>query len=56
MNKKELARAYGISVITFNRWIKPHLKKIGPQIGHLYTPKQLDIIFSIFGTPKNLNK
>jgi hypothetical protein len=55
MNKKELAAGYGISVPTLNKWLKPYEKRIKKRNGYNYNPKQLAIIFSIFGEPKPKN-
>jgi hypothetical protein len=51
MNKKQLAGLYGVSVVTFSRWIKPFEKKIGAIKGKLYTPKQIREIYDCLGEP-----
>lgn len=50
-NTKQMAALYGISVKTFAKWIKPHLKIIGDKIGYTYTPKQVKAIFEALGEP-----
>lgn len=47
----EMARLYGISKLTFNKWIKPHLAAIGNRIGHYFTSLQVKIIFEKLGPP-----
>jgi DNA-binding transcriptional MerR regulator len=48
----ELAELYGVSVNTFNAWIKPHLDKIGKRENtYYYSVKHLKIIFEILGSP-----
>lgn len=49
---KELKQLYGISYIIFHRWFEDEEEKIGVPKGRTYSPKQVIIIFSIFGTPK----
>jgi len=47
----ELARLYGVSKSTFNKWLKPHQAAIGARIGHIYTTLQVKIIFEKLGLP-----
>ena len=51
VTKTELARAYGVNIKTFDRWLKPLNKSLGKRLGRLYTPLQLQIIFRHFGKP-----
>jgi len=51
--KQELAHAYGVSVRTLTNWMIPHKDRIGKRIGHTYTPKQVQIIYELFGEPLN---
>jgi len=51
MSKTELANAYGVSIISFNNWIKPFRKQIGDYRGKCYTPKQVSKIFELLGIP-----
>ncbi len=51
MSKTQLAKAYGVDVRTFNKWIKPFTKSIGKQMGRLYNPRQINIIFQCIGYP-----
>lgn len=53
MSKTELARAYDININTLNVWITPHKDKIGPYLGKVYTPKQVEVIFQVLGQPHN---
>lgn len=50
-NTKQLAQLYNISPDTFRNWIKPFKETIGKRSGHLYTPKQVKIIFDSLGEP-----
>ena len=47
----ELARMYGISNKSMNRWLKPHAHHIGKREGRYYTALQVAIIFEKFGPP-----
>ena len=50
-SKSRLAKAYGIDLRTFNRWLKPLYKTIGMPYDRLFTPFQVKIIFQRFGLP-----
>jgi hypothetical protein len=52
----ELASLYEISVRTMNRWLKPHLERIGKREGRFYTVKQVESIFDLFGLPKDYDE
>jgi hypothetical protein len=52
----ELAALYEISVRTMNRWLKPHLERIGKREGRFYTVKQVEIIFEQLGLPKDYDR
>ncbi|MBL7730345.1 MAG: hypothetical protein JNM88_04140 [Chitinophagaceae bacterium] len=47
----ELAALYEISVRTMNRWLKPHLEKVGKREGRFYSIKQVSVIFEQLGMP-----
>lgn len=47
----KLAELYCKSLPTFNRWIGPYIKDIGPRLGWYYTPNQVQIIFDKLGEP-----
>ena len=47
----ELARMYGISNKTINRWMKPHTHLLGKREGRYYTARQVRIIFTKLGLP-----
>ena len=47
----ELARLYGISKITFNKWLEPYRAFIGERRGHFYTALQVKFIFKKLGPP-----
>lgn len=49
--KQELANAYGVSIRTLTNWMNPHQDRIGERQGHTYTPKQVQIIYELFGEP-----
>lgn len=51
-NHTQLAQFYGVSWLTFQRWIKKHEAEIGKKHGHFYNVNQVVIIFRIFGMPK----
>jgi hypothetical protein len=51
-NHTQLAQFYGVSWLTFQRWIKKHEEEIGKKHGHFYTINQVVIIMRIFGIPK----
>ena len=50
-SKSQLATAYGVSLNTFNSWIKPFLDKIGEYRGKVYTPKQVKTVYGLLGEP-----
>lgn len=50
-SKLELATDYGISVRTFNKWVKPFENIIGKCVGRIYTPKQVKLIYDSLGEP-----
>lgn len=52
----ELAVLYGISVRTMNRWLKPHIEKIGKRVGRFYSVKQVSIIFDQLGMPGDYDR
>lgn len=54
-SKTKLAKAYGVDVRTFNKWIKPLYKFMGKPMGKLLTPLQVETIFKKIGKP-NLDK
>lgn len=54
--KQELAAAYEVTVRTFSKWLEPHLDKVGERIGRTYTPKQIKIIYDLFGPPSLAGK
>jgi hypothetical protein len=47
----ELARFYGVSAWTFNRWLVPHLEAIGKREGLYFTTLQVRTIFQKLGVP-----
>ena len=51
-SKKELATLYGVTVKTFESWIKPFAHTLGELNGKRFTPKQTQIIFDKLGTPQ----
>ena len=54
-SKSKLARAYGVDLRTFNRWLKSLSDNLGEPQGRLFTPLQVKHIFKCFGKPNNLN-
>ncbi|MEM6844280.1 MAG: hypothetical protein AAF944_08285 [Bacteroidota bacterium] len=49
--KQELAQAYGVTIRTLTNWMAPHEERIGTRQGHMYTPKQVQIIYELLGEP-----
>jgi transposase-like protein len=49
---KQLASAYDVSWLTFQRWVKKHKDTIGEKNGHFYLSRQVHTIVQIFGLPK----
>ncbi len=43
----ELCRIFNLSRPTFNKYIRPHLPKIGKRLGHTWTLAQVKIIFAV---------
>ncbi|HMV08154.1 MAG TPA: hypothetical protein PKA45_04680 [Cyclobacteriaceae bacterium] len=48
---KELAALYGVSWLTFQKWLKPFEQDIGIKNGHFYNTRQVEIIFEKLGYP-----
>ena len=53
--KKEMAAIYGVSVRTFNSWLKPFEEKVGEKRGRYYTVNQVVIIVEVLGLPGVMN-
>lgn len=51
MSKSELANAYQVSLKTFAKWLEPFIEQIGQYRGRAFTPKQVGIIYDLFGIP-----
>ena len=49
--KKEMAAVYGVSVRTFNSWLKPFEEKVGEKRGRYYTVNQVAMIIELIGLP-----
>jgi hypothetical protein len=49
--KTKLAKAYGVDLRTFNKWLQPLYKTIGKPNGRLFTPFQVKAIFRRIGQP-----
>ena len=52
----ELARIYGVSKKTMNRWLKPHRAAIQERDGLYYTALQVKIIFEKLGLPSRIEE
>lgn len=52
----ELAHIYSVSKCTLNRWLKPHLAKVGKREGLYYTVKQVRTIFDLLGLPGRIEE
>lgn len=51
---KQLAHMYGVSWLTFQKWIKKVEDEVGKKTGHFYHIHQVKKIFQLFGLPKQL--
>ncbi len=54
-SKKTIAEAYGVSIITLNKWLAPIEKQVGEYLSRCYTPKQIEIIVKHLGMPEHHN-
>jgi hypothetical protein len=52
MRHGKLAAAYGVSLKTFRKLLKPFQAEIGERLGHTYYPKQVAVIVKNLGWPK----
>ena len=52
----ELARIYGVTKKTINRWLKPHRSRIGEREGLFYTALQVRLIFERLGLPGRIEE
>jgi len=50
-NITQLAALYGMERRAFKKWLAAHKRLVGKRIGHLYTIKQVNIIFDVLGMP-----
>lgn len=55
VSKVELAQAYGVTLHTFCRWLKPIENVVGNYIARRYTPKQVQKIVELLGEPTKIN-
>lgn len=55
LTHKQLAELYGVSWLTFQKWIKKVEQEVGRKTGHFYHIHQVRIIFKIFGIPKQIS-
>ena len=46
MSVKEFAVRWEVSPSTVRRWLKRFEAEIGPRVGNIYNPKQVEIILS----------
>lgn len=51
---KQLAQMYGVSWLTFQKWIKNVEQEVGRKTGHFYHIHQVKKIFQFFGLPKQI--
>lgn len=54
LTHKQLAQMYGVSWLTFQKWIKKVEDEVGRKTGHFYHIHQVKKIFQLFGLPKQL--
>ena len=52
--KKELIYLYDIKRRVFEAWMRDTEKIIGKEKGRMYTPKQIEVMFTIHGVPPML--
>lgn len=50
-SRKELTALYGVSCRTLRNWLNPLKKELGERKGHMYSVKQIEIIFDVLGVP-----
>ena len=55
LTHKQLAEMYGVSWLTFQKWIKKIEQQVGKKTGHFYHVPQVRKIFQLFGIPKQIN-
>jgi hypothetical protein len=51
---KELRTLYGVSWLTFTKWIKPFELELGKVHGRCFTVKQVKLLIDKLGIPENL--
>lgn len=54
LTHKQLSQMYGVSWLTFQKWIKTTEQEVGKKTGHFYHIHQVKKIFQIFGLPNQL--
>ncbi|HEY8934005.1 MAG TPA: hypothetical protein VIM65_02250 [Cyclobacteriaceae bacterium] len=54
LTHKQLAQMYGVSWITFQKWIKKVEDEVGKKTGHFYHIHQVKKILQLFGLPKQI--
>jgi len=54
LTHKQLSQMYGVSWLTFQKWIKKVEDEVGKKTGHFYHIHQVKKIFQLFGLPKQL--
>jgi len=55
LTHKQLAQIYGVSWLTFQRWIKRVESEVGKKTGHFYHVHQVKKIFQLLGMPKQMS-
>ena len=55
-NSTQLAELYGVSTMTFYRWMKPFKSQLGKRIGYYYQVRQVEKIFGLLGVPYSLEE
>lgn len=51
---KELRTLYGVSWLTFTKWIKPFESELGRVHGRCFTVRQVKLLVEKLGIPENL--
>jgi hypothetical protein len=51
---KELRTLYGVSRVTFNKWLEPFKKEMGAVLGRCYNVHQVRFLIEKLGFPEKL--
>ena len=51
---KELRMLYGVTYVTFRKWVKPFEAELGKVYGRCYNVRQVRLLIEKLGIPENL--